>query len=322
MSRSHLPRSIARVADSAEAVLELQTLRDFWRWSCARFDQEGIALGQQTTHARDEALALLLASLGLPPDEPEAWLDSRLCTSERNHLAGQIERRCRERIPTAYLTGEAWLAGLRFRADPRALIPRSLIAEAIANALPDWLQLSPRGPDWPRQTLDLCTGGGSLAIIAAYAFPGTLVSASDLSTDALALAADNVVDHGLEDRVSLSRGDLFEPLEGQRFDLILCNPPYVNDDSIARLPAEFRHEPIEALAGGADGMDLVRRIVGQAGRHLSDDGLLILEIGHEADHFERAFPLLEHHWLEVSAGERMVALIEASALGPRPRSRR
>jgi len=322
MTRSTLPLTAPELGRDHEAVAELHTLRDYWRWACSRFGEAGIAMGQQAIEARDEALALILASLDLPPDQPEDWLDARLCTSERRKLVERIERRCTERIPTAYLTGEAWLAGLRFRADPRALIPRSLIAEALATALPEWLQLNERDPDWPRQVLDLCTGGGSLAIVATQAFPGAKVSASDLSADALALAAENVADHGLEDRVSLLCGDLFDPHAGQRFDLILCNPPYVNAASMARLPAEFRHEPTEALAGGVDGMDLIRRIIAQAGQHLSDEGLMILEIGHEAEHFERAFPQLEHHWLEVSAGERMVALIEVGALRRKSRSRR
>lgn len=314
------PPSVIATAD--EVVREMATLRDIWRWACSRFAEAGIALGQQAHELRDEALALLMGSLGLTPDDPELWLDARLSTEERRALVLRVERRCRERVPTAYLTGEAWLAGLRFRTDPRALIPRSLIAEALSGSLPDWLSVNPRPSGWPQHVLDLCTGGGSLAILAALAFPEAQITASDLSEDALALARENLDDHGLGERIQLLQGDLFAPHAGERFDLILCNPPYVNASSIASLPPEFRHEPLAALAAGSDGMDLIRPILAQAGQHLNNGGLLMLEIGHEAAHFEKAFPRLEHHWLDVSAGERMIALIESAALRRPIRARR
>src|SRR5690606_10328293 len=176
----------------------------------------------------------------------------------------------------------AWLRGLRFRADPRALVPRSLIPEGLEDSLPGWLDAVGRPARWPRSVLDLCTGGGSIAIIAALAFPEARVEAADISQEALDLAAENIADHGLVERIGLHRGDLFGALGRRRFDLILCNPPYVNAQSMAGLPPEFLAEPQLALAGGADGMDVIRRILAEAPGHLTADGLLLLEIGHEA----------------------------------------
>src|SRR5690606_39929107 len=189
-----------------------------------------------------------------------------------------------------------------------ALVPRSLIAEAIEDSLPAWLDAHGRPARWPRSVLDLCTGGGSIAVLAALLFPEARVDASDISPEALELAAENIADHGLGQRIRLHRGDLFASLGRRRFDLVLCNPPYVNAESMARLPAEFLAEPRLALAGGADGMDIVRRIIAGAPEHLTAEGLLLLEIGHEARHFEAAFPGLEFGWLPVAAGEQMLVI--------------
>lgn len=290
-----------RLADADAAARELRTLRDLMRWAVSRFEAAGIAYGHGTGNAFDEAAALLLWALHLPPDSLEPWLDARLAGSERRTAIELVERRIATRRPAAYLTGEAWLRGLRFACDERALVPRSLIAEALDEALPQWLELHPRAPSWPASVLDLCTGGASLAILAADRFPDARVVGADLSADALALAESNRAAHGLQQRLELVRGDLFAPVRGRRFDLVLCNPPYVNEASMQALPPEFRAEPRTALAGGADGMDLVRRIVADAPAHLADDGLLLLEIGHEAAHFEAAFPRLEFHYLPVSA---------------------
>ncbi|MEB2335507.1 MAG: 50S ribosomal protein L3 N(5)-glutamine methyltransferase [Burkholderiales bacterium] len=303
-----------RLADADAAARELRTLRDLMRWAVSRFEAAGIAYGHGTGNAFDEAAALLLWALHLPPDPLEPWLDARLAGSERRTATELVERRIATRRPAAYLTGEAWLRGLRFACDERALVPRSLIAEALDEALPQWLELHPRAPSWPASVLDLCTGGASLAILAADRFPDARVVGADLSADALALAESNRAAHGLQQRLELVRGDLFAPVRGRRFDLVLCNPPYVNEASMQALPPEFRAEPRTALAGGADGMDLVRRIVADAPAHLADDGLLLLEIGHEAAHFEAAFPGLEFHYLPVSAGERMLVLLEAAQL--------
>jgi len=287
----------------------MRTVRDLLRYACSRFGAADLHHGHGVADPHDEAAWLILWSLHLPPTPLEPWLDARLTPGEIEGIVELVERRCSDRTPLPYLTGEAWLRGLRFRADPRALIPRSPIAEAIEESLPEWLDAIGRPAQWPRSILDLCTGGGSIAIVAALAYPEARVDAADISAAALELAAENIAEHGLDGRIALHRGDLFAPLRRRRFDLILCNPPYVNSQSMARLPAEFLAEPGLALAGGIDGMDLVRRILARAPGHLTVDGLLLLEIGHEAEHFEAAFPRLEFGWLPVAAGDRMLAII-------------
>ncbi|RPH60303.1 MAG: 50S ribosomal protein L3 N(5)-glutamine methyltransferase [Burkholderiales bacterium] len=311
-----------RLADAESAERELRTLRDLLRYAVSRFESAGLAYGHGTDNAWDEAVALLLWALHLPPEPLDPWLDSRLCRTERRTAIALIERRVTSRAPAAYLTGEAWLRGLDFACDARALVPRSPIAEALDEALPDWLEHHPPPPSWPSSILDLCTGGASLAIVAADRFRGAQVVGTDLSEDALALAAGNRARHGLQQRLELLHGDLFEPVRGRRFDLILCNPPYVNEASMQALPPEFLAEPRAALAGGIDGMDLVRRILAGAPAQLTRDGLLLIEIGHEAAHFEAAFPTLEFHYLPVAAGERMLVLIEARQLAAATSRRR
>lgn len=303
------------VADARAAAREFRTLRDLLRWAVSRFEAAGLAYGHGTDNAWDEAVALLLFALHLPPDRLDPYLDARLTRAEREAAAALVERRIATRLPAPYLTGEAWLRGLRFACDRRALVPRSPIAEALDEALPQWLALHrPSATAAPRRVLDLCTGGGSLAIFAAHLFPDADVVGADLSSDALALAAKNASLHGLDERIEWLRSDLFASLGARRFDLIVCNPPYVNEASMQALPAEFRAEPQDALAGGSDGMDLVRRIVARAHAHLETDGLLLLEIGHEAEHFEAAFPALEFHYLPVAAGDRLLVLVEAARL--------
>jgi ribosomal protein L3 glutamine methyltransferase len=302
-----------------QAVRESLTLRDCLRHACTRLSEASVAFGQGTDNAWDEAVWLGLWSLHLPPERVEPFLDARLTSDERQAFLSLIERRCRERLPAAYLTGEAWLRGLRFRADPRAIIPRSLIVEALAETLDDWLA----GPE-PVDILDLCTGGASIAISAALRFPQANVDAIDLSPDALALAAENLADHRLNDRISLFHGDLFAPIGKRQYDLILCNPPYVNTVSMRELPPEFLAEPGAALAGGNDGMDLVRRILADAPTALRDTGLLLLEIGHEAPYFEEAFAGLEFAYLPVEAGDDQLVLVSkeqllAAGFGTRPR---
>ena len=311
-----------RLADPDSAVRELRTVRDLLRWAASRFTAAGLAYGHGTDNAWDEAVALLLWSLHLPPEPLDPWLDARLPRAERRAAVELFERRIASRLPAAYLTGEAWLRGMSFACDARALVPRSPIAEALDEALSQWLDLHPRAPTWPGSILDLCTGGGSLAIVAADRFPDAQVVGADLSSDALALAAVNRDRYGLRERVELVQGDLFAPVRNRRFDLVLCNPPYVNDASMQALPPEFRAEPRAALAGGHDGMDLVRRLLADAPAHLRDDGLLLLEIGHEAAHFEAAFPSLEFHYLPVAAGERMLVLVEAAQLAAAARRAR
>ncbi len=291
----------------------LRTVRDAWRHTISRLNASEARFGHGTSDAQDEAAWMVLWCLHLPLDRMDPFLDAALSEPEINALLTLIARRCDERIPTADLTGEAWLRGLRFLADPRALVPRSPIAELLdTEALAPWLD-----GDRVERVLDLCTGGGSLAIFAARAFPQAEVTGADLSADALALAHENVSLHTLDDRIALRQGDLFAPVSGQRFDLILCNPPYVNDRSMADLPPEYLHEPQSALAGGRDGMDLVRRILKEATEHLNPGGVLLLEIGHEVEHFEAAFPRLECAWLSTEAAERQIALIPLDALESR-----
>ena len=296
---------------AAEARAALHTVRDLLRWSVTRMQAAGIAFGHGTADAWDEAAWLILWSLRLPLDRLEPVLDARLAPGELGAAIALVERRCTERLPAAYLTGEAWLRGVRFLSDPRALVPRSPIAEILdTDALAPWLEAG----DGVNRVMDLCTGGGSLAILAARRFEDAAVLGTDLSADALALAAENVALHGLSNRVTLRQGDLWAGASGERFDLVVCNPPYVNTGSMAELPAEYLAEPQGALGGGADGMDLVRRIVGDARARLAPHGLLVLEIGHEAAFFEAAFPDLEYTWLPTEGGDDRIVLMERDAL--------
>ncbi len=300
-----------QVAQADEAVRTMQSVRDLIRYAVSRLQSAQASFGHGTDNAWDEAVWLVLWSLHLPLDRLDPMLDARLAPSEIAAVIALIEQRCAERVPLAYLTGEAWLRGERFLCDARALVPRSPIADLLdSDALEPWL---PDAGDIGT-VLDLCTGGASLAILAAYRFGQATVIGSDLSIDALALAGENIALHRLADRVSLRQGSLWSPLEGERFDLVLCNPPYVNAASMAELPAEFRHEPVSALAGGNDGMDLIRQILAGARAHLNPGGLMLLEVGHEALHFEAAFAQLEFIWLPTASGENSVALIERDAL--------
>ena len=270
--------------------------------SSARLDQAGVCFGQGTTNAHDEAVWLVLWRLGLPLDDLDGVAARELTAAEEDAIAATIDERIASRLPAAYLTREAWLQGVPFYIDERAIVPRSLIAEPLADGTLDiWL-----GED-TRRVLDLCTGNGSLAVLAALAWPEVDVVAADIDTDALAVARINIERHDLAARVTPLQSDLLGGVPG-RFDLILCNPPYVNADSMAALPAEFRAEPALALAGGKDGMDLVRRVLRDAPAHLNDHGLLVLEIGHEREHFEAAFPHLDCVWLDTSAGGDQVLL--------------
>lgn len=314
---ANAPVPVRVPATWADAQAELRTPRDLVRYAIGRFDAAGLSFGHGTDNPLDEAVWLVCWALRLPIDRYGEVADARLTRSERGFVLDLVRRRCKLGQPLAYLIGEAWLAGLRFRADPRALVPRSPIAEVlVGGALDGFL---PAGG--VATVLDLCTGGASLAIVAAGVFPDARVTGSDCSVPALALAAENVALHDCAERVSLVAGDLFDALADRRFDLIVCNPPYVNAASMDRLPAEYRAEPVGALAGGADGMDLVERILRDAPAHLSDDGLLVLEVGHEGDAFESRFARLEFAWIPVSAGDRLIAAVTASALaaiGPAP----
>lgn len=288
----------------------LRTVRDVWRHAVSRLRAAHACFGHGTASATDEAAWLVLWGLHLPLDRLEDFLDAALSDGEIDGLLQLISRRCDDRLPLAYITGEAWLRGLRFISDERALVPRSPIAELLeTDALAPWLDAHQ-----VHHVLDLCTGGGSLAIFSAFAYPQARVVGADLSADALSLATQNIALHQLQDQIRLVQGDLLAPLEGERFDLIICNPPYVNRQSMDALPVEYRHEPHSALAGGIDGMDLVRRILAAAPDHLQRRGMLLLEIGHEVEHFEAAFPRLECAWLSTDEADRQIALIGRDAL--------
>jgi ribosomal protein L3 glutamine methyltransferase len=274
----------------------------------AQLDSAGLSFGHGTHNAFDEAAWLVLWRLGLPLDALDDEAQRIVSPSDLVAVQALIDTRIKSRKPAAYLTGEAWLQGVPFHVNEHVIVPRSLIAEPLADGTLDaWLSAD------THRVLDLCTGNGSLAVLAALAWPDVVVRATDLSADALAVAQRNVQRHGLQSRITLAQGDGLQAAPG-RFDLILCNPPYVNDASMSSLPAEFMAEPRLALAGGADGMDFVRQLLSQVAAHLTPTGVLVLEIGHERQHFESAFPHLPVVWLPTSAGDDQVLLIESSAL--------
>ncbi|MBN8504887.1 MAG: 50S ribosomal protein L3 N(5)-glutamine methyltransferase [Burkholderiales bacterium] len=279
------------------------------RQGAERLEGAGVAFGQGTLNAFDEAAWLTLWRLGLPLDALDEQGERAVSETEVQAVQGLIAQRIATRQPAAYLTGEAWLQGVPFHIDRRSIVPRSFIAELIADASIDpWLHAD------TQQVLDLCTGNGSLAVLAAMAWPDVVVTGADVSMDALEVARRNVQRHGLEARIRLAQGDGLAAVAGQRFDLILCNPPYVNAASMAALPPEFRAEPVLALAGGNDGMDFIRALLQRAPQAMNECGVLVLEIGHERVHFEAAFPQLQPIWLSTSAGDDMVLLLSREQL--------
>lgn len=289
---------------------ELVTVRDLLRFAVSRFNEAGLAFGHGSDNAWDEAAYLVLHTLHLPLERLEPFLDARLTAPEIDTLLGVITRRVEQRVPAAYLTNEAWLGNHRFYVDQRVIVPRSHIAELLAEGLAPWVE----DPGAVGAALDLCTGSGCLAILLALAFPEARVDGGDLSNDALAVARRNVADYGLEERVRLLRSDLFEGLAGRRYDLIVSNPPYVTTEAMRRLPPEYRHEPALALAAGRDGLDVVRRILAQAPAHLSPRGLLVVEVGDGREALEQAFPDLPFTWIETAAGADFVFLLTRDQL--------
>lgn len=290
--------------------LPFATVRDLLRFAVTRFNQAELSFGHVSANAYDEAAYLVLHTLHLPLDLLEPFLDARLSAAEIDAVLNVIERRASERIPAAYITQEAWMHGFRFHVDERVIVPRSFIGELLQDGLQPYVE----DPEQVSAVLELCTGSGCLAILAAHAFPNADVDAVDLSKPALEVATRNVDEYNLDDRVALFEGDLFAPLAERRYDVIITNPPYVNADSMASLPAEYKHEPEMALAGGADGMDIVRRIIVDARNWLTDDGVLVVEIGNERANVEAAFGGLDLVWLSTSAGDDNVFLIQAADL--------
>ena len=290
------------------------TVRALIASGARRLTEAGVSFGHGTTNAEDEAAWLVLWRLGLPLDSElaadavDSVANQAVTPADQALVATLFDERISTRKPAAYLTREAWLQGVPFYVDERAIVPRSLIAELLADgSIDDWLS------DQTRQVLDLCTGNGSLAVLAAMAWPEVQVTGADISPDALAVARINIDRHGLQERVRLLQSDALAALPGP-WDLILCNPPYVNAHSMAQLPPEYRAEPELALAGGSDGMDFIRRLLSDAPARMSEDAVLVLEIGNERAHFEAAFPDLPAFWLHTSAGEDQVLLITRQAL--------
>lgn len=280
------------------------------REAVTQFRRAGLAYGHGTHNARDEAVYLILHTLRLPLGELDSVLGRQLRPSELDAVRAILRRRVKERTPAAYLTGEAWLGEFRFYIDERAIVPRSFIAELLRDALAPWVADAQQ----VHSVLDLCTGSGCLAVLAAHAFPKARIDAADLSPAALQVARRNVKDYILGKRIRLVQTDLFDRLADRRYDLILSNPPYVKAAAMRALPREYRHEPRLALAGGRDGLDLVRRMLARSGAHLNPGGLLVVEIGHNRAALERAFPCLPFTWLDTSAGEDYVFMLRKEDL--------
>jgi ribosomal protein L3 glutamine methyltransferase len=302
-----------------DAQANLRSLRDVLRYAVTRFNERSIHFGHGQLDAFDEAALLVTRAMKLPLERMDIFLDAFLTHAEINTLIELIERRVKKRVPVAYLLNEAWLQGYRFFVDARVIIPRSFIAELLKDQLAPWVA----DPVSVRSVLDMCTGSGCLAVIAADLFPNAKVDAVDISVDALAVAARNVEEYGLNDRVRLVESDLFEDLKSARYDLILCNPPYVTDQALAKLPREYSHEPTLALAGGPDGLDVVHRLMAQARAHLNPQGLVVVEVGDGRPAFEREYPRVPVVWATTSAGDDMVFVARAedlSAQAPAARS--
>ena len=286
------------------------TPRDLLRYAITRFNSARLFFGHGSAEAFDEAAYLILHTLKLPLDRLDPFLDARLLADEVIQVMEVIERRVSERVPAAYITKQAWLGEYHFYVDERVLVPRSFIAELIPQTFSPWVQ----DPESVENVLELCTGSGCLAIMMADAFPNAVIDAVDISKDALAVAEHNIREYKLEGRVNPIESDLYEHVPFKKYDLIVTNPPYVNSSSMSKLPPEYLREPQIALAGGEDGMDLVRKIVAGAAERLTPEGILVVEIGNEAEYAEAAFGHLGLTWLSTSAGDNAVFLLTAEQL--------
>ncbi len=289
---------------------ELVTLRDWLRYAVSRFNQADLFYGHGCLNAYDEAAWLLLSTLSLPRDRLEPFLDACILSEEREKLLEAIRLRTEERIPTAYLCREAWLGDFRFHVDERVIIPRSFFGELLEEGFAPWID----SPESIRTALDLCTGSGCLAVLMAYAFPFAEIVAADISADALRVADKNVKAYQLESRIELVQSDVFNALEERTFDFILCNPPYVTAESVAALPPEYLHEPDMALGAGEDGLDVIRRLIAEAERHLNPGGWLAVEVGHNQSIVEAAFPDLPFTWLSTGEAQNVVFLLNKKEL--------
>ncbi|QLK61998.1 50S ribosomal protein L3 N(5)-glutamine methyltransferase [Enterobacteriaceae bacterium Kacie_13] len=279
-----------------EAVSELHTIQDMLRWTVSRLNAANVYYGHGTDNPWDEAVQLVLPSVFLPLDIPEDMHTARLTSSERHRIVERVIRRVNERVPVAYLTNKAWFCDMEFYVDERVLVPRSPIGELITNRFSGILHKQ------PEHILDMCTGSGCIAIACAYAFPETEVDAVDISADALAVAERNIDTHGIENWVTPIRSDLFRELPPLQYDLIVTNPPYVDEEDMSDLPQEYRHEPVLGLASGTDGLKLTRRILSCAPDYLTDDGVLICEVGNSMVHLMEQYPEIPFTWLEFENG--------------------
>ncbi len=297
----------------SEILDDLITVRDWLRWGTSRFNEAKLFFGHGCDNAHDEAAWLILHALHLPPDQPEQmqlYLDARLTHHERLAVLELLQQRIARRLPAAYLTHEAWQAGLKFYVDERVLIPRSYFADLLVDGFTPWVD----DPWGISSALDLCTGSGCLAILMAHAFPNAKIDAADISKDALDVAKRNVADYDLKERVRLLQGDLLGALGKRKYDLIISNPPYVTAQAMGDLPPEYRHEPAGALAAGDDGLDIVRRILTGAKQHLKMGGLLAIEVGHNKDIMDAAFPELPITWIDTDSGEGKIFLLRREDL--------
>lgn len=294
--------------DHAQA--HLHTIRDLLRLAISRFTEAGLFYGHGTDNAWDEAAYLIAHSLHLPLTHFDQFLDARLLPAETAKVLGLLQQRVEKKCPAAYLTHEAWLGDFRFYVDQRVIVPRSFIAELMPESLEPWVEY----PELVHRALDLCTGSGCLAILMAHHYPDAEIDAIDLSEDALAVAQRNVEDYHLNDRITLIQSDLFNAVKDQQYDLIISNPPYVDAPSVAELPEEYLKEPEMALGSGEDGLDATRVIIESASQHLTEFGVLVVEIGHNRDVLEAQYPHLEFVWLDTSGGDGFVFLLTRQAL--------
>ena len=289
---------------------ELFSIRDWLRYAVSQFESSDIFFGHGTSNAYDEAVWLIFGFLHLPHDTIENFLDAHITSKEKKDLLFLIEKRINDKVPTAYLLNEAWLRDYKFYVDERVIIPRSLIAESLSENLYPWID----DPETIYSALDLCTGSGCLGIMMAHSFQNATIDLVDLSEKALQVAQINVDQYGLDDRIELIRSDLFDGLKGRKYDLIISNPPYVNQASVNNFPMEFLKEPSMALGSGDEGLNHTIRIIHEAKQYLNDNGMLIIEIGHNKEVLLNKFPTLQFQWLDVSLGNDFVFMLQKSQL--------
>ncbi len=294
----------------AQILTELSSIRDWLRYAVSRFEDSDVFFGHGTSNAYDEAIWLIFGFLHLPHDTIDNFLDADLTGKEKKDLLFLIEKRIKDKIPTAYLLNEAWLTDYKFYVDERVIVPRSLIAESLSENLYPWID----DPEKIFSALDLCTGSGCLGIMMAHSFQNAMIDLVDLSEKALQVAEININHYGLNDRTELIQSDLFNALKGKKYDLIISNPPYVNQTSVDSFPMEFLKEPSMALGSGEDGLDHTVRIIKEAKSYLNDDGILIVEIGHNKEVLLDKFPKLQFQWLDVSLGNDFVFMLQKSQL--------